>query len=636
MKLDDKKGPNVRLRFEPRFSPVSILLILAFVFSALQLNQSSVGMYLPEESQKALFGQDRPIRSDEWYVRLPWLVSQADRGFPTSSVTSGSHDTGITYDLPALSADVFVRPHLIPYFLFGIDRAIATEWWFLVFGSAIAVYLFLRKLAVRMSHAFPAALLVSFNPGLHWWTVNSSFSIILYGCLGAVLLLHALEKSEPVKVFSLTVLSGWMFSCAALVLYPPFQIPTLVLIGLLTLIQLTDGDLANLKRERFRLVSYSFATFIIICIWFIVKHRNGLNLMAGTVYPGERRSAAGGVNVASLFGAPFDLKASGIISGSINRTNQSENASSVLMILPIVLSLPVATIITVSKSRMLQFRTASLWFVFLMSWMLLPLPDIFGTLSLLNRVQPDRIKPVLIFVVIVAVALFLESIHQNVSKLRLLTGFLFFGFVTVWAGSQYLVNDVAIRDSEIWLLSLMWLVPLAILLFVNQKAGLWLLVAVTLFFTGQINPLHNSVSPLTNNALASEIEKIDPRNELTWMTFSGTPQVRGVITASGSNVLTSVSPYPDFSFWKKFDPSLKFESAWNRYGHVQMIIKTGGTRITSTQSDVIVVELDPCDQDSPIESGTIFVESDPTIVSCAVKISDVMFRDVTWHIMRKR
>jgi hypothetical protein len=626
----------VRFRFEPRFSPVALLLILAFVFSAMKLNQSSVGMYSSEGSQIALFGQDRPIRSDEWYVRLPWLVSQADRGFPTTSSTSGSHDAGITYDLPALSSDVLIRPHLIPYFLFGIDRAIATEWWFLVFGSAIAIYLFLRKLAIRMSYAFPAALLVSFNPGLHWWTVNSSFSIILYGCLGAALLLHALEKSEAVKVISLSVLSGWMFSCAALVLYPPFQIPTLVLIGLLTLIQLTDRNLAKLKRERFRLVFYSVVAFSIICIWFIVKHRNGLSLMAGTVYPGERRSAAGGVNIASLFGAPFDTKASGIISGSVNRTNQSENASSVLIILPIILSLPVASFITVSKSRILQFRTACLWFVFLMSWMLLPLPDVFGKLSLLNRVPPDRIKPVLIFVVIVALVLFLESTHQQLSKSRLLTGFLFFGFVTVWAGSQYLVNDVAIRDSEIWLLSLMWLVPLSILLFVNQKAGLWLLVAVTLFSTGQINPLHNSVSPLTNNALASEIEKIDPRNKLTWMTFSGTPQVRGVLTASGSNVLTSVSPYPDFSFWKKFDPNQKFESAWNRYGHVQMIPKTGTTRITSTQSDVIVVELDPCDQVSPIESGTMFVESDPGLVSCAEKVVDVMFRDVTWHIMRKR
>jgi len=159
---------------------------------------------------------------------------------------------------------------------------------------------------------------------------------------------------------------------------------------------------------------------------------------------------------------------------------------------------------------------------------------------------------------------------------------------------------------------------------------------VTLFCTLQINPLHHSVSPLTKNALSSEIKRLDPHNELTWMTFSGTPQIRGVLTASGSNVLTSVSPYPDFSFWKKFDPDLKFESAWNRYGHVQMIAKTGTTRITSTQSDVIVVEVDPCDQDSAIESGTMFVESDPALVSCAVKISDVVYRDVTWHIMRKR
>lgn len=626
----------MRFRFKPKFSPVLFLLALAFVFSAFQLNQSSVGMYSSDGSKQALIGEDRPIRSDEWYVRLPWLVSQEDRGFPSTSTTSGSHDTGITYDLPARNADVLVRPHLLPYLVFGLDRAIAAEWWFLVFGSAIASYLFFRRLGVRLSYAFPAALLVSFNPGLHWWTVNSSFSIILYGCLGATLMLYALEKVEPIKVFALGVLSGWMFSCAALVLYPPFQIPTLVLIGLLTLVQLMHHDGSKSKQDKIKLISYSVATFVLICAWFIMKHRSGLNSMAGTVYPGERRSVSGGVNIASLFGTPFDLKASGINSGSINRTNQSENASSFLMLLPILLSLPLVSAIQTSKARVFQFRITCIWFVILMSWMLLPLPSFLGNLSLLSRVPPDRIKPVLIFVIIAGVVLFLESVQQPANKTRLLTGFLVFGFLTVWAGSQYLVNDVSIRNQHVWLLSLLWLIPLFVLLLVHRTMGIWFLVAVTLFTTGRINPLHNSVSPLTKNPLASAIEEVDPDNNLTWMTFTGTPQVRGVLTASGSNVLTSVSPYPDISFWKKFDPDLKFKSAWNRYGHVQMIAKTGPTQISSTQSDVIVVELDPCSQDSPIKSGTMFIESEPKLVNCSEKISAVKFQDVTWHIMKKR
>lgn len=626
----------MRFRFRQRFSPAWLLVAFAFVFSALNLNQSSVGMYSPSDSKQTLFGEDRPIRSDEWYVRLPWLISQEKRGFPTTSNTSGSHDTGITYDLPSLSTDVLVRPHLLPYLILGLDRAIATEWWFLVFGSAIAVYLFLQRIRIRSSYAFPAALLVSFNPGLHWWTVNSSFSIILYGCLGATLLLLALENPKSMKTAALGVLSGWMFSCAALVLYPPFQIPTMILIGLLTLIQLLHHETSTSAREKMKLVSFSTLTFIAICAWFVLKHRSGLNLMASTVYPGERRSVSGGVNIASLLGTPFDLKASGINSGSINRTNQSENASSFLMLLPVLFSLPLVTRSQMSKIHVLQFRISCFWFLLLVSWMLIPLPNAFGKLSLLSRVPPDRIKPVLIFVVVVGIILFLESLHQDVSKTNLVTGFLIFSFLTIWAGSQYLVNDVSIKSFAIWLMSLMWLTPLFVLLFVSRSVGIWLLVSVTLIATLQINPLHNSISPITKNSLSAAIMEIDPKNESTWMTFSGTPQVRGVLTASGSNVLTSVSPYPDLSFWKQFDPSLKFESAWNRYGHVQMIAKPGPIRITSTQADVIVVEIDPCSQDSAIKSGTMFIESDPFVVQCAEKTTSVDYLGTTWHIMRKR
>jgi hypothetical protein len=626
----------MKFRFKPSFSPVLFFVGIVVVLTTFQLNQSSVGMYEAEGSRQTLLGEDRPIRSDEWYVRLPWLASQTDRDFPTNSATSGSHDAGITYDLPAKSLDLLVRPHLIPYFVFGFDRAVSAEWWSLVFGSAMAVYLFLTKIGIRKSIAFPASLLVGCSPGLHWWTVNSSFSIILYGCLGAGLLLHAIEKSRfSVKVFY-SVLSGWMFSCAALVLYPPFQVPTLVLIGVVLLIQVTSQESPISRKERFVGVLISIGVFMAFCAWFVAKHRTGLQLMANTVYPGERRSASGGVNIASLLGTTFDLKSSSINSGSVNFTNQSENASSFMIFLPIVFSLPTAIFVAAAKTRLGQFRATCVWFVVLMSWMLLPLPIVLGDISLLNRVPPDRIKPVLIFVMVVGLALYLESVHEHLNKKRLLTGFLLFSFLTIWAGGLYVVNDSPIGLSQVWALAFMWLLPTAVLLFVNQRFGLWLLVIVSVFTAGQINPIHSSLDPLRKNKLSNAIEQIDPNNEMVWMTFSGTPQVRGVLTSSGSPVVTSVSPYPDFQFWKQFDPSSKYKSAWNRYGHVLMVSRPGEVRISSTQSDVIVVELDPCAANSPIKSGTLFVESDMKLVPCAISLKDVIYQDSTWHIMQKR
>ena len=617
------------------YLPVVVLALLGAVLVGLRVNQSSVGMYGTAPTERTGLGIDRPIRSDEWYVRLPWLLSQESRNYAPTMVTAGSHDPSVTYDLPVRGPSVFLKPHLLPYLFLGFDRALSAEWWFLVFGCAVALYVLLLRLRVRPSISLPMAVIVASSPGLHWWTVNSSFDITIYSALGVTAALSAMESTNPTKRFGFAAISGWLFSCAAVVLYPPFQIPTMVAAGLIVISVLLEPARRRTLTKNIATLAAVSGVFVMLTAWFVMRHRAGLGSMASTVYPGTRRSTAGGANIASLFGAPFDSKASGIVAGSVNKTNQSENSSTFLLALPVLMMLPFGRSDDSSRSVTTLIRVLTTWFAVLLSWMLLPLPSIIGRITLLDRVPPDRLKPSIATVSAIVVALFMEHMISNTPYARRVSAVAVFSFVTVWAGSLYLVDDKPISSLSIWLLGAVWLVPAAIAFLKRPAVGLALLALVSLMTTARINPLHQSVDPIRDNALYAAMKKVDPMMTSPWVTFSGSAQVRGIMVATGAHVESGVSPYPDKSFWARFDPTSMYEDMWNRYGHVHLVIGQGRTWITSPQSDVIEVSVDPCATGSPVKSGTFLVEGSADSVPCAELLTRIEYQGTTWHILRK-
>lgn len=614
------------------YLPVVILLSLVVFLTAAKVNQSSAGVYENPKTGQGIFGADRPIRSDEWLVRLPWLLSQEARDFDTKMVTAGTHEPAITYDLPSKDFALVTKPHLLPYFVFDINRAIAAEWWILIFGSAIATYLLLVSLGVRRSLSFPLSLFMAFSPGLHWWTVNSSFSIVLYGALGGAVFIRALQAEKTSKCIALSLLAGWLFSCAAVVLYPPFQIPTLVLIALLLLVEMRSRYSSD-RQKSIYVVVISGIIFLTLTTAFLIIYGDGLSATATTVYPGSRRSTSGDINLASLFGVPFDLFASRSVSGVVNGLNQSENASTFLLALPVLFLLPFrsgAHQVLESQRQFLCVATA--WFVVLLAWMFLPLPDIFGKATLLNRVPPDRIKPSLSFVCVVVVALFLDKYIDSFSRKQRLIAVAYFGVITLITGTYYSVNDIQLSNSDIFKYGLLWFIPTVLIFCFSKRIGLWALVLVALFTSLNINPIHRSVRPLYENSIRSEILRVDPLLSENWVTFSGSPQIRGLMVASGAQVMSAVSPYPDNLFWKQFDPESRFKDQWNRYGHVQFVSIKGPTRIVSTQADVITVEIDIC---SVLNSKTLLIESAIEALPCLEKIGEAEYQGRIWKIFRK-
>ena len=68
----------------------------------------------------------------------PLVIRQAELGYPrTADVGVGVHDTGTLSDLPVKELSVIAKPHSWLYFVFGLERGFAFEWWLVVFGPLL-------------------------------------------------------------------------------------------------------------------------------------------------------------------------------------------------------------------------------------------------------------------------------------------------------------------------------------------------------------------------------------------------------------------------------------------------------------------------------------------------------------------
>jgi hypothetical protein len=118
-----------------------------------------------------LFGTPKEIRSDEWMVQTPWMMSQAARYPPFNAKNPGVGDGAMTLlnNLPVRHWSTFFRPQMWFFFVADFKYAFAFYWNFKWFGLLIGAFLFLRAVCNGQSLvAIFGALLLYFSPFIQW------------------------------------------------------------------------------------------------------------------------------------------------------------------------------------------------------------------------------------------------------------------------------------------------------------------------------------------------------------------------------------------------------------------------------------------------------------------------------------
>jgi hypothetical protein len=298
------------------------------------------------------------------------------------------HDVGVLLDFPVRSYAAIVKPASWPYFVLGIERAFAIEWWLTVFGPFLGVYAVLA--VITRSRLVPAVcgVLASAAPVMVWWTVPWLGLSVLYGGLmaAAVILAGQLRSRWRYPLFAL---GGWAGACCAAELYLPWVIPLGLLFAAVAVSQLTRSF--KTWKQLAAAATCCLGLFAVMIALFYRAHHVALDAINNSVYPGRRQTTSAGGSPFLMFGAPFDSLSFHGSATVVGGTNQSEASSGLMLWLPIAM---VGGGFAGFRSRsgaakaLAATLTMSLIFV---AWAILPIPTFLGAPFGLTRVQGSRL-----------------------------------------------------------------------------------------------------------------------------------------------------------------------------------------------------------------------------------------------------
>ncbi len=203
---------------------------------ALKLNGSSIGRWQnvvrePEPVRGLVLSTPKKIRSDEWVVWTPSILSQARQTppFPIENSSLGDGRAPLLMSVPVAYYTTFFRPQLWGFFLLDLERGFSFYWCAKVFGLLLASGWLLRQLGIRSRGLIAfGAVWIFFSSFVQWWFSSPAMLPEMVAswaiCLGCVVAFW--QETNRWKL-TLAVVGFVVFGLNfILCLYPPFQIPS--------------------------------------------------------------------------------------------------------------------------------------------------------------------------------------------------------------------------------------------------------------------------------------------------------------------------------------------------------------------------------------------------------------------------
>lgn len=586
--------------FKYRFWISAALLGFCVIF---ELSGSSIGNWVQyfgdlAEGANTVYGIPRMIRSDEWAVNTPMALSQVynmTERFPYfSDVMRGGSltDMFIVYGQPVLNIAVLFRPFHWGYLLFGAEKGLAFFW----YGRLIALFLVTFEFSRVITNdnkilSLMTAVLITFAPIVQWWfAVNGIAEILIFGQL-ILLLIYNYMKTESYKK---RLIYALLFVIAAggyiLVFYPAWQVcAAYVWLGFFIWIVID-----NYKGFKFNKKDLLILALVILLLfgglgYIILKSKDTIKAVMGTVYPGSRcETGGGGIKfyiryVINLF-LPFKSDAI--------PTNECEEAV-FFDLFPIGYILAFY-VICIEKNKDKLLRILLIICAFLNLWILLSFSEIIAKGTLMFSVTSSRcyfaIGLINIFILIRSIVLIKEFVSKKGCLILSATISLFLTVIGKTIYSEYLTRGMSFI--------IFFVLGIGFYLFFIsyksvRKIPLLIYCVITVFVTGIcVNPVEKGLGAVYNNELINAIREINENDSGIWV-FEGLgfpmnnyPVMAGVPTLNSTNV------YPDLEKWHKIDTDREYEDVYNRYAHIIVEIeRENESRFYLNNADVFTLYL---------------------------------------------
>lgn len=592
-----------------------IALLIFFVGVAGKFHFSSVGMwntYLDghEKIPGLLAGTPKFIRSDEWRLEVPWLLSQynAEPKWPTRNPSVGAETSALLVGLPTNHWSEIFRPAHWGFFLFDFDRGYSWLWMF----RTVVLFFSLLLLCAQISAGslvlgLIGAIWIFYSSFVQWWfaSVAELLAYFSLGCLSLRMVFHAHSRWQLGVAVACFLLFGVAFS---LLIYPPFQVPLLYLgVALLPLLVWGSGQ-HSWRSWVVRCLCIGLATPLVAGIVgaFLFDNREAVQLMSGTLYPGRRVSHGGEVTVVRYFSGFFDLffRQDFFPSGF---GNMSE-ASSFIVLWPLALLRLRGCSVAGERWRCMPLLAYLIlatgwgvagipgWLANISGWALVPsargnlvwgLGGVFFCVAIMGRASSPsrRTAVVLSCVCVVAIGAF-TAFYRHKADIQLLPWqFLYAGVLGV-------------------------LLAMAVVL-KRHLLALVTLIAACVIPNYLINPLMRGVSVLTDSTLIQAVKRFDKQKQGTWIVV-GEPYYAQVVKASGRRVINGTQYTPNLPMWRSIDPQGDSVGIYNRYAHIGVRFGQEGAPplFSMTVPDAWQLRVDPCRGDLAVMGVTHLVWMD--------------------------
>lgn len=545
------------------------LLMLFVLLVAGGVSGSSVAM-LSDSSRDPglLLGSPQSVREDEWSIHTPDFIGEMmSGGHNPRLVGVGEHDLSAIGNLPTRDWSVVFHPDNLASIFLPPANSLAWNWWLPLLVSALAFYGMGRLCGLDPGLSVSIAMLISFSPFVEWWHSNSITGSLGFGAAACFSILTLLRAESPRQARFWFFSSFYWIVAFALVLYPPFQVSTLLALVPITVAVI----LADIVGKRY---PWPRATALIGTVGlaagaglaaFVFTHTDAISAIRGTAYPGLRQSIGGTGSFAQLFSANF----SPVLAhapAQFGGTNLSEISA------PYVFAVESLVVVVLAGWR-IGDRTAryvaaasTAAMVLGLAWHQLPIPSWAGHFFLLTLVPPQRVLPL---VGISSAFLLAVLIHSQIPRLSRRRRYLV-GAVVASTGIGFGLIEVMKIKSVVPSLRLSALCAvavvgaLAVAIFVAAPRRWGVSAVVTLVAVGflSINPLYRGLGALEDSDLTRAIRH--EGRDATWVNY-GNQTLEAFLSASGASSLSGRNYYPNSQGWRLLLGGTRDERVWNRY-----------------------------------------------------------------------
>jgi hypothetical protein len=612
--VDERGLP--RLRVLAAF--LILLAVVGIVLIASSVNGTSSGAYYSSvhagKDPQLLIGKPEQIRSDEWNVGAPWIISQVQQGLPSrSDAFPGGADADLPFGLPDRTTATIMEPQNWGFLFLDVNRGYAWKWWIpglAMIGASFAMMLTL--LPRRPLVAAGLAIGFFYSPFFQWWYEPSAQWPVVWGAVTITAIVWALRSTRLRERIVPAVIVAFFTAVMAAGIYAPFIIPVVYVVLFFGIGQLVWQRRTGTRWPTLviRLVPIGAAGLIgggAVLLWLHSK-ASVVAQFLGTVYPGQRLTSTGTrdyLSIARTFGASFSQSlqnANGFLG-----INSSEASSFFLLG---VFLLPAGVWVAVRRRRRretLPWTTLGLlaFLVLIAAFILVPGWNPIAHLLFLDLTNGTRMRIGIgfaSFILIGSIArdLDVENEHGEGGRApRLLAWLSVAAFAIIQlalAGAIFIVQG----NARLWGGSPLWLVfaamsGAAIYLFIRRRplwgTGLFLIITVASSVT--VNPLYAGVFDLRTTAVSRAVVNLDHADAKLWVGVGGTLS-SSVLLESGVTAYNGTQGFPTPLMWKRIDPAGRYSNEWNRLGAVIWTSGHGEPVVTNPAADVISVTFDAC------------------------------------------